>query len=277
MFSLKFRFCCVPLGVVLTALAIVPGVAGQIIPQHVLADTLVPLNQEKIQPFLASPPKEGWADQITQLAQSNSPPPRKNPGGTVSGGRRDPIVCPQDASMPRTDSGLIALSPIKKPGTTLAERPSFLVYVPKTNARTAEFSLRDPKGRGVYRTTFNLTNTAGIVSLSLPAQVPPLKVGEQYTWSFAVICDPNRRLSDRFVTGMVRRIEFDSASLGQIQRAPLREQVSLYQKADAWYDTLAALFELQRTQPNDPSINAIWDEFLQAGGVNAMLNKQLGQ
>lgn len=213
----------------------------------------------------------------TGFRLSNSPPPRKNPGGTVSGGRRDPIVCPQDASMPKTDSGLTALSPTTKPGTTLAERPSFLVYVPKTSAKTGEFSLRDNNGRGVYRTTLDLTKTSGILSLSLPAQAPPLKVGEPYTWSFAIICDPTRRLNDRFVTGMVQRIEFDPARLRQIQQTPLKERVLLYQQADVWYDTLAALFELQRTQPNDSSIHAIWNKFLQSGGVSVMLDKKLTQ
>jgi len=252
MVSLKFRLCCIPISVVLTALAMQSRAPFGIIAPAV-------------------------AGEMTQLAQSNAPPPRKNPGGTVSGGRRDPIVCPQDSGMPRTGSELVALSPATKPGTTLAERPSFLVYVPKTSAKTAEFSLRDDNGRGVYRTTLNLTNTSGIISLSLPAQAPPLNVGEQYIWSFAVVCDPNRRLSDRFVTGMVQRIEFDSTRLRQIQQTPLRERVLLYQKADVWYDTLAALLELQRTQTNDSSIRALWDEFLQAGGVSVMLDKKSSQ
>lgn len=256
MFLLKLPSGCISIGLAVTALVmqssspfgvIAPGVAGEIGPQ------------------------------LTLLAQSSSPPPRKNPGSSVSGGRRDLNVCPQDANMPRTDSGLIALSPTTKPGTTLAERPSFLVYVPKTYAKTGEFSLRDSNGRGVYRTTLALSDTSGILRLRLPAQAPPLKVDEPYTWSFAIICDPNRRLSDRFVTGMVQRIAFDPTRLRQIQQAPLKDRVSLYQKADAWYDTLATLFELQRTQPNDPSIQAIWDEFLQSGGVNVMANKKLSQ
>ena len=258
MVLLKLRLSYVPIGIVLTTLAmqssspfggIAPSVAGEIVPQQ----------------------------QITQPAQSDAPPPRKNPGGTVSGGRREPIACPQDTGMPRTNSGLIAFSPATKPGTTLVERPSFLVYVPKTSAKTAEFSLRDENGRGVYRTTLNLTNTSGIIRLSLPAQAPPLNVGEQYTWSFAIICNPNNRLNDRFVTGMVQRSEFDPTRLRQIQETPLKKRVALYQQADVWYDTLVALFELQQTQPNDLSIRAVWNEFLQSGGVNATLDKKLSQ
>ncbi|MBD2074254.1 DUF928 domain-containing protein [Phormidium sp. FACHB-592] len=272
MYLKKAYLGLVSTGITITLLAIAPSMAVAIAARISSSDTS-PTHKFA----LISSSKSGWGDQIIQLAQSGSPPPRKNPGSSVSGGRRDPIVCPQDVNMPKTDSGLIALSPTTKPGTALAERPSFLVYVPKTNAKTAEFSLRDAKGRGVYRTTLALSDTSGILSLSLPAQAPPLKVGEQYTWFFAIVCDPNRRLSDRFVTGMVQRIEFDPVRLGQIQQAPLREQVALYQKADAWYDTLAALLELQRTQPNDSSIHTLWNKFLQAGGVSVMLNKQSSQ
>lgn len=251
MVSLNFQLWCLPISIVLTTVAMQSSSPLGAIAPSVAGETML---------------------QQTQLAQTYSPPPRRNPDSSVSGGRRDPIVCPEDASMPRTDSGLVALSPTTRLGTTLAERPSFLVYVPETSARTAEFSLRDDNGRGVYRTTLALTNTRGIVSLSLPAEAPPLEVGEQYTWSFAVICDPNNRLSDRFVTGIVQRIEFDSTRLRQIQQASLRERVSLYQEADAWYDMLAVLFELQRTQPNNSSIYTIWDEFLQSGGVSVMLD-----
>jgi hypothetical protein len=262
MYSIKSYFGSVSTGIALALLAVTPGLATDR-SSDTSANT-----QEQVQ---ASKVED------TSLKLSNSPPPRTNPGGTVSGGRRDPLACPQDASMPKTDSGLIALSPTTKPGTTLAERPSFLVYVPKTSAKTAEFSLRDHNGRGVYRTSLALANTSGIISLRLPAQAPPLKVGEPYTWSFAVVCNPNNRLNDRFVTGMVQRIEFDPTRLRQIQQTPLKERVALYQQADVWYDTLAALFELQHTQPKDSSIQAIWDQLLQAGGVSVMLDKKLSQ
>lgn len=213
----------------------------------------------------------------TKLKQSNPPPPPNNPGSSSAGGRRDSTACPQDAIAATTAPGLTALSPTTKPGITLAERPTLLVFVPKTSAKIAEFSLRDRKGSGVYRTTLALTNTPGIISLSLPAPAPALEVGKQYLWSFAVICNPNERVDDRFVTGTVQRTEFDSTRLRQIRQASPQEQVALYQKANVWYDALAVLFELQRTQPNDPNINAMWREAIQSGGINIMMNSKLNQ
>jgi hypothetical protein len=167
---------------------------------------------------------------------------------------------------------LTALSPTTKPGLTLAERPAFLVYVPKTSAKNAEFSLRNRMGQGVYRTMIALTTTPNLISITLPAQVPPLEVGKPYTWSFAIICNADDRLDDRFVTGMVQRLALNAAQLRQIQQAPPRAQVTLYQQANAWYDAIAVLHQLKRSQRNDPGISTAWRELLQAGGIDTIID-----
>ena len=207
-----------------------------------------------------------------QLAQSNPPPPPSNPGSSSAGGRRDPSHCPQDPVPPPNSLLLTALSPMTQPGSTLAERPTFLVYVPKTSAKNAEFSLRRRDGRGVYRTMVALTNTPALISIPLLERATPLELGQSYVWSFALICTPNDRLKDRFVTGMVQRIALDPTRLQQIQRASLKEQVGLYQTAGLWYDALALLFQLKRSQPNDPSLGTAWRELLQAQGVNPLID-----
>lgn len=255
MFLLNFLRFSVPVGIVLVSeLAISNRLTASIVPQYISVH------------------------QSTQLKQRNPPPPpRKNPGSSAPGGRRDPTACPQDGGTAITGSILTALSPANRPGLTLAERPTFLTYVPKTSAKTAEFSLRKRNGSGVYRTTFVLATTPTIVSVSLPSQAPPLEIGQQYTWSFAVVCNPNDRVDDRFVTGTVQRTELDSTRLRQIQQALPQNRVSLYQKAEVWYDALATLFELRRTQPNDPTLRAVWRDFLQTGGVDSMIDGSPGR
>ena len=210
-----------------------------------------------------------------QLAQSNPPPPPSNPGSSSAGGRRDRFNCPQDAGMTAPNPLLTALSPTAKPGLTLAERPTFLVYVPKTSAKNAEFSLRNRMRQGVYRTMVALSTTPALISITLPAQVPPLEVGKPYTWSFAIICNADDRLNDRFVTGMVQRIALDATRLRQIQQAPPRAQIALYQKAELWYDAIALLYQLKRNQGNDPGISTAWRELLQAGGVDTIIDSNL--
>jgi hypothetical protein len=194
------------------------------------------------------------------------PLPPKNPDHTTGGGTRDGGRCPQDAKT--SDQPLTALSPVTRLGLTLAERPTFLVYVPQTTAQTAEFSLFDQNNNGIYQTTFALTNTPGIVSFSLPPNAPPLEIGKDYRWSFAMICDPKNRLQDQFVPGRIRRTELDSALMNQINKAAPKERVSLYRTADVWYEAVFTLFELQRSQPDDSSLSAAWKELLNSGGLD---------
>ena len=200
------------------------------------------------------------------------PLPPKNPDDTRGGGTRDGGRCPQDAM---TSQSLTALSPVPEPGLTVAERPTFLAYVPQTTAQTAEFSLFDQNNKGIYQTTFALTNTPGIVSFSLPPNAPPLEIGKDYTWSFAMICNPKNRLQDQFVRGRIRRTQLDSALMNQIEKASLKERVSLYRSADIWYEAIFTLFELQRSQPNDPSVSAAWKELLNSGGLNSIATQPL--
>lgn len=253
-----------PAGIALVLLAVAPGMTVSASPDILATKTNIHARSK-----------------LAKLEESklkqDAPPPRKNPSGSSAGGRRDPTACPQDADTATTDSGLVALSSSTQPDVTVAERPTFFVYVPKTSAKSAEFSLRDRNGNGVYRTTLALNNSPGLVRLSLPVQVPPLAVNRQYLWSFALICNPDDRLDDRFVTGTVQRITIDPSRQRQIQQAQPKEKVSLYQQAGLWYDALAVLYELQRTQPTDPGIHKIWHEFLQSSGVNATINDKLSQ
>lgn len=204
--------------------------------------------------------------------QTLPPPPPSNPGSSAAGGRRSPTACPQDAATATSGPFLTALSPTTEPGLTLSAHPTFLVYVPETSAATAEFSLRSQTNQGVYRTTISLTNTPGIISITLPDQAMILEVNRLYTWSFAVICDPDDRLIDQFVMGMVQRVELDPARVSQIEQASVEQRIALYQEDRLWYDALALLFELNQSQPNDSDIGTAWRELLRSGGVDTILD-----
>ena len=201
------------------------------------------------------------------------PPPPKNPDETTGGGTRDEGRCPQDAIT--SGPPLTALSPLTKSGLTVAEHPTFLAYVPQTTAQRAEFSLFDQDNKGIYQTTFALSDTPGIASFSLPPNAPPLEIGKDYTWSFAMICDPKKRLQDQFVRGRIRRTKLNSALMNQIEKAAPKERVSLYRTANVWYEALFTLFELQRSQPNNPRVSAAWKELLDSGGLNSLAAQPL--
>jgi hypothetical protein len=197
---------------------------------------------------------------------SDLPPPPKNPDRTTGGGRRDNSSCPQDD---KSETRLIALSPVSEPGATLAAYPTFWVSVPSTRAQRVEFSLFDQNKRGIYQTTFALTGTPGIVSFTLPSSAPPLSIGNVYTWVFALICDPADRRRDRLTSGEIRRIELNSTQQRQIERATPRERIALYRQAGIWYETVSILVEQQRSQPNALTWKTAWRELLQSGGLDS--------
>jgi hypothetical protein len=140
--------------------------------------------------------------------------------------------------------------------------------VPTTSAETAEFSLRNQAGQGLYRTTVSLPSTPAIVSISLPEQTTAVEVGKTYTWTFAIICDPNDRLEDQFVTGTVQRHELDPTRAAQLEQASASDRLTLYQQDGVWYDALALLLKLRRTAPEDTSLTTTWHELLQSGGID---------
>ena len=152
----------------------------------------------------------------------------------------------------------------------MAAHPTFLVYVPQTAARIAEFSLFGRNNRGIYQTTFALGRTPKIVSFSLPTTAPSLKIGEDYQWFFTMICMPQDRLQDQFVTGSVRRIQLNPASPDKLEKAAPKERIDLYTANGIWYEALSTLLMLRRSQPNDPNLIAAWQRLLHTVGLDAI-------
>ena len=198
------------------------------------------------------------------------------PASTVSGGRRNNGRCPQDTSLvadsaiaPTTvTQGLTALVPLSRfDGETIAERPTFLVYVPPTTARQLAFKLEDSDKEEVYSTRLNITGSSQIVDIRMQE---PLQVGKRYFWTAALVC-PESGPGDPFVEVSIKRVQPDNALANQLKQATdLFDQASLYAKAGLWYEAAAALFELRQPQPNDLDYVAAWRELLQSVDLDRM-------
>jgi len=193
---------------------------------------------------------------------------------------------PPDFGTPRTTAGgatrsdscavgqtpLTALVPVPKKGSgplglTIQERPSFFLYLPKTSAQTAEFTLVDADFNDVYRTMIPLSGQIGVVQFQLPPDAPPLEVGKMYQWFFNIVCEPRDRLRDAFVSAWIQRVEPDSALVGALSKATPRQRPNVYAQAGIWQDTLEALSELRQTQPMDVSLTSEWTNLLKSVGL----------
>jgi hypothetical protein len=198
--------------------------------------------------FLADAPKQ---------ALEYEPPPRGAPGDRKDGGRRR--FCPE------TRKPFTALGPATNWGETVAEHPTFWLYVPYQSA-SVELVLYDEENNYTdpYRTTFQVTEGPGIISFRLPPTAPLLKVGRMYRWQFFFFCNPTSQSDFLSVSGVVVRVEPSSKLMSQLEAAKTpRERVIVYAKNGLWHETLSELAELRRANPQDAELATDWAALLQ--------------
>ena len=198
------------------------------------------------------------------------------PMRTEGGGTRGPAQ-----SCPVVGKPLKALVPNSRFGATVAPYPTFFVYMPAVSPQASplpvEFVLQDKNGDEVYRSSFKTNGMSGIVTLNLPTQagLSPLKVGQDYKWSFSVICQADERSKDITVEGWVRRVELNNTLNTQLKQASLQQQAELYAEAEIWHDALAALVQLRRDNPNNAAIASNLARLLSAAGLNDITQESL--
>lgn len=168
---------------------------------------------------------------------------------------------------------LTALVPANGLGVTVSTQPTFYVYVParlpQVSPLQVEFRLKDKNDIDIYQTSFQTTGKPGIVAITLPSQAGliPLELGQDYQWTFEVMCAANDHSHQMTVGGLVRRVELNPTLNNQIQKASPQKQVELYADAGMWQDALGTLMQLRRENPNDSVVVSSWAKLLSAVGL----------
>ncbi|MGD1698855.1 DUF928 domain-containing protein [Dapis sp. BLCC M229] len=205
----------------------------------------------------------GW-----QLAKAQSTPEllisiefpdggQRSPSGRTSGGgTRGPSRSDLIALMPGDDNA----------GTTIASNPKIFLYVPEHEAKSAEFEIIDEFGETIYLTNLDVTNTSGIVKLTVPKNVNLTK-NQEYTWRFAIVFDPWDRSADKFVEGTIKKVEISSDLENSLKNATPLEQAEIYAKARIWNETIATLAELRNSNPTE------WEELLTSVGLKEIASE----
>lgn len=187
------------------------------------------------------------------------------------GASRDGGYCAQDSVS--SDSLVTPVMPATNVGLTLAERPTFFVYVPKTSATQAYLTVKDKNEDYYYQTTVVIPEKTGIVSISLPDEAPALEIGRNYQWTFLVACENPPKPDSPRVSGWIQRVKPDSDLIGAVEGEASLEKAKLYGSKGLWYDTLATLSELQRSRPEEYA--EVWQEFLTSVGLEAIASEPL--
>lgn len=221
---------------------------------------------------------------VSQLGDDPLKPPDDNPSPTqTAGGGTRYYQPPQDEEVPFRNPGdtlirgqcemageapaipLTPLIPSNHVGLSQAgNSTTFFIYVPKILAPLAEFAIYDrDQTEQIYQTTFRLTGTEGIVSITVPAEDVSLATGEYYKWYFSIICNPEDRAADLFTSGWIKPTEPSPTLVQELENANGLDRARLYGENGFWYPTLEILAELQRS-PNDLSAEATeaWQELL---------------
>ncbi|MCT7957800.1 DUF928 domain-containing protein [Laspinema palackyanum] len=205
-----------------------------------------------------------------------NPPGKGQPRNTAGGASRDGNSCVQE---PQLSSGCVTpLSPEAYQGLTVADRPTFYVYVPKTSARELFFALKDENNQHHYQTSIPVPEGEGaVMAIALPDDAPPLEIGQTYSWTFILIDETGLKPDSPGVQGDIRRVEANSLTLGSQQADPTLELAQQYGNAGIWYDMMTTLVQLRQSSPNDPTILESWMGLLASVGLESIATKPIAQ
>lgn len=195
--------------------------------------------------------------------------PARTQGGGVRG----------DDCIAEEDTTLTALIPENNVWTTLSERPTFLWYVPATQAKTAEFVLLDAEDNEIHTKTIDLSNedSGKILQETLPEDIA-LETGV-YTWQFSLICNPRRRSGDIYIEGWVEQVDFQNreeeldrlkTNLEKAGNDTLK-QAQAYLNAEIFNESISLLAQTRCEHQQE------WAQLLNWMGLEALTSPSIAQ
>ena len=122
-------------------------------------------------------------------------------------------------------------SSLDVPQTTMSH-PTFIWHVKQKSALPIKFTLVEP-GRTIYTKEIDV-DKSGLVSITLPKNIPPLEVGKEYRWTVSAICSRQNPSQNPYTQAWVKRVSL--SSLTEINK---KLGCLTYEKAEIWYDALA--------------------------------------
>ncbi|MBW4632426.1 MAG: DUF928 domain-containing protein [Iphinoe sp. HA4291-MV1] len=152
-------------------------------------------------------------------------------------------------------------------GLTVAEYPTFWVYVPElpTNLRSGEFVLQDEQGNDIYRTSLKLPSKTGTIGISLPSRSQyALKQNSKYHWFFRVYCSDSKNKSEYFfVDAWLLRVAL-TPNLQQQLKTKKSGEYKVYAANNLWYDAITNLAQLRRTHSDMSTLAEDWTNLFKA-------------
>lgn len=153
----------------------------------------------------------------------------------------------------------------------LSERPTLWAYIPYTATEVSQGDIiiqLNSDDREIYRGSFQLESTPGIVGIQLPDSMPALAVGEVYRWYIDIQCVSSSPTtasdSPATLTGVIERIAAPDELTQNLQAASTpSERLSIYGHYHIWYDLLSELARLRLAANGaEPQVEQLWQDLL---------------
>ena len=201
----------------------------------------------------------------------------KEPDGSSRGRPSKRVGTGSRGECPPVEVPVTALIPAENPGLTVDEHPRFWFFVPYqfSNTSGGEFALQDEANNDVYRTSFKLPETAGIVSLSVPSTVT-LELNKSYQWYFKIYCGQQNLSNPVFVRGWVER-EALKPDLERLLQAAndKRSPIAIYAENGIWYSALTELAKLHSAEPKNTVFIDDWANLLRDVGLENLAQQPI--
>ncbi|MEA5573008.1 DUF928 domain-containing protein [Calothrix sp. UHCC 0171] len=214
------------------------------------------------------------AQLLGQAASPPSKPASKPPPAPSTGtpkGNSTPGTTRPEMTCKQTAQPLTALNANNGSDFTISANPSFWFYVPYTqeDIKHAEFLLLDGReSTTIYQTEIKLAAKPGLIQLSLPAN--SLQPNQTYRWYLMVNCRASRSNEpDAVVDGWIHRKMLDD-----YPQKHKSQKLDFYTKHHLWYDAIALLAQQRFQYPDNPEIQAAWNNLLKVLGKESVAQEE---
>ena len=195
-----------------------------------------------------SQPKERGTNTTRYTPPQNASKPKDTGTNTTRG----------DSCEANSPPGLTALVPFSHVGETISGHPTFTWFVPDSPPSPLEFRLFTRTGQLLYRT--EMQSQPGIMSVSLPSNLPQLSIGQSYQWQVALVCDPNELSSNLVAAAEIQVVQPAASLQSQLAAAQTpQHRIDLYAEAGLWYDAMAEARKASETSQNQAAVLELLD------------------
>ena len=205
------------------------------------------------------------------------PPQEEQPESTEGAASRHHKKCAQDVLVSRQEVALgdhlnlTAVVPDSNYGLTIADRPTFWVYLPKTSAQQAILSIKEENENPNWQQSINLTREAGITGIKLSDDAPALEIGKNYQWAVILVCGKRPNPNDPVVAAWIKRVDESKVIDSQLPAKTMLEKAAWYAQKGIWYDPLDILSQAQQSSMDN--WHDIWVKYLQSAGLDEIANE----